>query len=167
MFFTYILPLIVIIVTYAGIIVHLHRKGVNVIVSNGGGIELSAGDVDVRVADPVVMNRRLLRSQSVSVNEVNGLHLNNNGGNQSLDDEMAVAAAAALRQSAPGMIGKAKLNTIKITLTLVGVFLGCWTPYYVICLWYVTVWQELKKLKMKAPFEKFSLKFCVLFFGFF
>ncbi len=40
-----------------------------------------------------------------------------------------------LRQSAPGMVGKAKMNTIKITLTLVGVFLACWTPYYVICLW--------------------------------
>lgn len=48
---------------------------------------------------------------------------NNNGG------------SVPLRQSTPGMIGKAKLNTIKITLTLVGVFLACWTPYYVICIW--------------------------------
>ena len=53
----------------------------------------------------------------------------------------AAAAAAAtgstdgLRKSTPGMIGKAKLNTIKITFTLVGVFLACWTPYYVMCLW--------------------------------
>ena len=30
------------------------------------------------------------------------------------------------------------MNTIRITLTLVGVFLACWTPYYVICLWLVT-----------------------------
>ena len=40
-----------------------------------------------------------------------------------------------IRRSNPGMIGKAKLNTIKITMTLVGVFLACWTPYYVLCIW--------------------------------
>ena len=43
--------------------------------------------------------------------------------------------SVVLRQSTPGMVGRAKLNTIKITLTLVGVFLACWTPYYVMCLW--------------------------------
>ena len=40
-----------------------------------------------------------------------------------------------MRRTNPGMIGKAKLNTIKITVALVGAFLACWTPYYVMCIW--------------------------------
>lgn len=41
-----------------------------------------------------------------------------------------------MRRTNPGMIGKAKLNTIKITVALVGAFLACWTPYYVMCIWF-------------------------------
>ena len=48
---------------------------------------------------------------------------------------LASSSSVALRKSAPGMVGRAKLNTIKITLTLVGAFLACWTPYYVMCMW--------------------------------
>ncbi len=40
-----------------------------------------------------------------------------------------------MRRTNPGMIGKAKLNTIKITIALVAAFLACWTPYYVMCVW--------------------------------
>jgi hypothetical protein len=47
----------------------------------------------------------------------------------------AASTPIVIRRSNPGMIGKAKLNTIKITMTLVGVFLACWTPYYVLCIW--------------------------------
>ena len=47
----------------------------------------------------------------------------------------ALSSPIVIRRSNPGMIGKAKLNTIKITMTLVGVFLACWTPYYVLCIW--------------------------------
>ena len=49
----------------------------------------------------------------------------------------ALSSPIVIRRSNPGMIGKAKLNTIKITMTLVGVFLACWTPYYVLCIWWV------------------------------
>ena len=42
-----------------------------------------------------------------------------------------------VRRTNPGFIGKAKMNTIKITIALVGAFLACWTPYYVMCIWYV------------------------------
>ncbi len=60
--------------------------------------------------------------------------------NNSVDDDVLTGGrgttpSATLRKSAPGMVGKAKLNTIKITLTLVGAFLACWTPYYVMCMW--------------------------------
>lgn len=40
-----------------------------------------------------------------------------------------------IRRTNPGVIGKAKLNTIKITIALVLAFLACWTPYYVMCIW--------------------------------
>jgi gonadotropin-releasing hormone receptor len=40
-----------------------------------------------------------------------------------------------MRRTNPGFIGKAKMNTIKITKALVGAFLACWTPYYVMCIW--------------------------------
>lgn len=40
-----------------------------------------------------------------------------------------------IRRTNPGVIGKAKLNTIKITVALVGAFLACWTPYYFMCIW--------------------------------
>ena len=40
-----------------------------------------------------------------------------------------------IRRTNPGVIGKAKLNTIKITLAMVGAFLACWTPYYFMCIW--------------------------------
>ena len=43
-----------------------------------------------------------------------------------------------IRRANPGFIGKAKLNTIKITVALVGAFLTCWTPYYFMCIWYVS-----------------------------
>ena len=42
-----------------------------------------------------------------------------------------------MRRTNPGFIGKAKMNTIKITKALVGAFLACWTPYYVMCIWWV------------------------------
>ncbi|TRY76820.1 hypothetical protein TCAL_03506 [Tigriopus californicus] len=74
MIFLYILPLLVILFTYGGIVFHLHQKGITITKSN--------------------------------FTDESNLKLQN-----------------------------AKLNTIKITLTLVGVFLACWTPYYVICIW--------------------------------
>ena len=56
---------------------------------------------------------------------------------QSSCDSMQIERMVELemRRTNPGMIGKAKLNTIKITVALVGAFLACWTPYYVMCIW--------------------------------
>ncbi|CAM1293345.1 GNRHR (predicted) [Pycnogonum litorale] len=41
-----------------------------------------------------------------------------------------------LRRSGTGNIGKAKIQTIKMTSVIVTAFVVCWTPYYVICLWH-------------------------------
>ena len=49
--------------------------------------------------------------------------------------EVLHTAEMQIRRTNPGFIGKAKLNTIKITVALVGAFLACWTPYYVMCIW--------------------------------
>ena len=140
MIFLYIFPLCVIIVTYGGIIFHLHRKGVNMIKGSGGGETRNSSllrrqqQSSTESSNPpstFVLGKRFNRS-TLTINNSNN---NNNGGCNAGSMDDAAVAAAALRQSTPGMIGKAKLNTIRITLTLVGVFLTCWTPYYVICLW--------------------------------
>lgn len=41
-----------------------------------------------------------------------------------------------LRRSGAGNIGKAKIQTIKMTFVIIITFIVCWTPYYVISLWY-------------------------------
>jgi hypothetical protein len=65
-----------------------------------------------------------------------GHHESNNRGTRSTTSLHRVEALdMEIRRTNPGMIGKAKLNTIKITVALVGAFLACWTPYYVMCLW--------------------------------
>ena len=42
-----------------------------------------------------------------------------------------------VRRTNPGFIGKAKMNTIKMSIAMVGAFLACWTPYYAMCIWWV------------------------------
>ncbi|XP_059486559.1 adipokinetic hormone/corazonin-related peptide receptor variant I-like isoform X2 [Neocloeon triangulifer] len=41
-----------------------------------------------------------------------------------------------IRRSSLGYLGKAKIRTLKMTIIIVVVFFVCWTPYYVMCLWY-------------------------------
>lgn len=41
-----------------------------------------------------------------------------------------------LRSFGIGNIGRAKIQTIKMTFMIVVAFVVCWTPYYVMCLWY-------------------------------
>lgn len=35
-----------------------------------------------------------------------------------------------------GFFGKAKIRTLKMTIIIVVVFIVCWTPYYVMCVWH-------------------------------
>lgn len=46
------------------------------------------------------------------------------------------ATNGGLRRSGTGNIGRAKVKTLKMTLIIVIAFILCWTPYYVMCLWY-------------------------------
>ncbi|XP_046661780.1 adipokinetic hormone/corazonin-related peptide receptor variant I-like isoform X2 [Homalodisca vitripennis] len=40
------------------------------------------------------------------------------------------------RRSSLGFLSRAKSRTLKMTVTIVSVFVVCWTPYYIICVWY-------------------------------
>ncbi|KAF5270240.1 hypothetical protein FQA39_LY08454 [Lamprigera yunnana] len=41
-----------------------------------------------------------------------------------------------IRRSSIGFLGKAKIRTLKMTIIIVVVFFICWTPYYVMSIWY-------------------------------
>ncbi|XP_033218326.1 gonadotropin-releasing hormone II receptor [Belonocnema kinseyi] len=41
-----------------------------------------------------------------------------------------------IRRSSLGFLGKARIRTLKMTIIIVLVFFVCWTPYYVMSLWY-------------------------------
>ncbi|CAL1527361.1 unnamed protein product, partial [Lymnaea stagnalis] len=43
---------------------------------------------------------------------------------------------AGLRRSGVGNIERAKSRTLKMTLVIVGAYVMCWTPYFVISAWY-------------------------------
>jgi gonadotropin-releasing hormone receptor len=44
--------------------------------------------------------------------------------------------ADSITRSSLGFLGKAKVRTLKMTIIIVLVFFVCWTPYYVMCIWY-------------------------------
>ncbi|XP_073998908.1 adipokinetic hormone receptor [Rhodnius prolixus] len=41
-----------------------------------------------------------------------------------------------LRRSTLGFLGRAKNRTLKLTITIILAFFICWTPYYIMALWY-------------------------------
>nr|XP_031828630.1 gonadotropin-releasing hormone II receptor isoform X1 [Nomia melanderi]XP_031828631.1 gonadotropin-releasing hormone II receptor isoform X1 [Nomia melanderi]XP_031828632.1 gonadotropin-releasing hormone II receptor isoform X1 [Nomia melanderi] len=41
-----------------------------------------------------------------------------------------------IRRSSMGFLTRAKIRTLKMTVIIVAVFFVCWTPYYVMSLWY-------------------------------
>ena len=44
-----------------------------------------------------------------------------------------------LRRSGAGVLNRARARTLKMTVVMVCVFIFCWTPYYVISMWWVAV----------------------------
>jgi len=59
------------------------------------------------------------------------------GGNGLICTDASVAARAAdgLRRSGAGVLNRARTRTLKMTVVIVGVFIFCWTPYYIITMW--------------------------------
>nr|CAD7455807.1 unnamed protein product [Timema tahoe] len=61
------------------------------------------------------------------------------------------------RRSSLGYLGKAKVRTLKMTIIIVLVFIICWTPYYIMCVWY---WSDIKSAK---KVDQWIQKFLFLF----
>ncbi|XP_063982512.1 adipokinetic hormone/corazonin-related peptide receptor variant I isoform X2 [Diachasmimorpha longicaudata] len=49
-----------------------------------------------------------------------------------------------IRRSSLGFLGRAKIRTLKMTIIIVLVFFVCWTPYYIMSIWY---WYDPKSAK--------------------
>ncbi|KAF5270241.1 hypothetical protein FQA39_LY08455 [Lamprigera yunnana] len=47
-----------------------------------------------------------------------------------------IVSGECIRRSSIGFLGKAKIRTLKMTIIIVVVFFICWTPYYVMSIWY-------------------------------
>ncbi|KAF6216586.1 hypothetical protein GE061_000929 [Apolygus lucorum] len=55
-----------------------------------------------------------------------------------------------LRRSTKAFLGKAKTRTFRMTITLILAFFTCWTPYYIITLWYNIDRESASKLDGKV-----------------
>ena len=58
-----------------------------------------------------------------------------------------------LRRSGAGVLNRARARTLKMTIVIVLVFIFCWTPYYIVVLWYVlkfVFWYSIKKVNYKG-----------------
>lgn len=47
----------------------------------------------------------------------------------------------SIRRSSVQILGRAKRRTLRMTITIVIVFIVCWTPYYIISIWF---WIDAK-----------------------
>ncbi|PVD19849.1 hypothetical protein C0Q70_20342 [Pomacea canaliculata] len=53
-----------------------------------------------------------------------------------LEDDFRPNMEVGLRRSALGNIERARIRTLKMTFVIVGAFILCWTPYFVMSAWY-------------------------------
>ncbi|XP_014205230.1 gonadotropin-releasing hormone II receptor isoform X2 [Copidosoma floridanum] len=54
-----------------------------------------------------------------------------------------------IRRSSLGFLGRARARTLKMTVIIVVVFLICWTPYYVMSMWYWIDQDSAKKVDIR------------------
>ncbi|XP_057341367.1 adipokinetic hormone/corazonin-related peptide receptor variant I-like [Microplitis mediator] len=54
-----------------------------------------------------------------------------------------------IRRSSIGFLGRARIRTLKMTIIIVAVFFICWTPYYIISIWYWIDRDSASKLDQK------------------
>ncbi|XP_008556953.1 adipokinetic hormone/corazonin-related peptide receptor variant I [Microplitis demolitor] len=54
-----------------------------------------------------------------------------------------------IRRSSIGFLGRARIRTLKMTIIIVAVFFICWTPYYIMSIWYWIDRQSASKLDQK------------------
>ncbi|KAL1258522.1 hypothetical protein QQF64_009099 [Cirrhinus molitorella] len=58
-------------------------------------------------------------------------------------------AGESLRRSGTDMIPKARMKTLKMTIIIVLSFVVCWTPYYLLGIWY---WFQPEMLKVTPEY---------------
>ncbi|XP_037960628.1 gonadotropin-releasing hormone receptor [Teleopsis dalmanni] len=65
-----------------------------------------------------------------------------------------VKGVERFRRSNDDVLGRAKKRTLKMTIIIVLVFIICWTPYYIICMWY---WIDKSSVENINPLVPKSL----------
>ena len=69
-----------------------------------------------------------------------------------------------LRRSGAGVLNRARARTLKMTVVMVCVFIFCWTPYYVISMWWVVVNDHIT-LQLQMPSHILSLQTMFLLYS--
>ena len=105
MVMTYFLPLLVIVITYAVILVTIYKKSK----------ECESGMLYFRKKCSCCVN---------SICYQNCHHIS-----------ILYNSDVGLRRSGAGVLNRARAKTLKMTVVIVSVFIFCWTPYYIIVLW--------------------------------
>lgn len=54
-----------------------------------------------------------------------------------------------LRRSGTGVLNRARTRTLKMTVVIVCVFIFCWTPYYIITLWFLIDKESFKSVDLR------------------
>ncbi|KAH8238949.1 hypothetical protein KR038_009713 [Drosophila bunnanda] len=62
--------------------------------------------------------------------------------------------AERFRRSNDDVLSRAKKRTLKMTISIVIVFIVCWTPYYTICIWY---WLDKPSVEKVDPLVRKAL----------
>eukprot|EP00095_Tigriopus_kingsejongensis_P011396 maker-scaffold68_size422247-snap-gene-2.13 protein:Tk11396 transcript:maker-scaffold68_size422247-snap-gene-2.13-mRNA-1 annotation:"adipokinetic hormone receptor isoform x3" len=55
-----------------------------------------------------------------------------------------------LRRSGAGVLNRARARTLKMTVVIVCVFIFCWTPYYIITLWFLIDKDSFQKMDQRV-----------------
>ncbi|KAH3841735.1 hypothetical protein DPMN_115210 [Dreissena polymorpha] len=74
---------------------------------------------------------------------------------EEMQDLNSSHTSGRLRRSTVGNIERARSRTLKMTIVIVGVFVFCWTPYYVISVWWWFDKESAQKLDPKIQSSLF------------
>lgn len=72
--------------------------------------------------------------------------------------------ADKIRRSSSGFLSRARVRTLKMTITIIAVFIICWSPYYVMSVWWVTtIFQFLQNQFFSSPTRNYTCNSNVTF----
>uniref|UniRef100_A0A1A9VZY1 G-protein coupled receptors family 1 profile domain-containing protein n=1 Tax=Glossina brevipalpis TaxID=37001 RepID=A0A1A9VZY1_9MUSC len=70
------------------------------------------------------------------------------------ESKRMIKGVERFRRSNDDVLCRAKKRTLKMTITIVIVFIICWTPYYIICMWY---WFDYNTARRFSPLVRKAL----------